>query len=94
LDTPRLIGWAAATDDAEATARRCRAAGLDITGPHPGARQRPDETMLRWVTLGMRTDFEVVIPFFIEWQRTATHPATDSPAADGVIRTSATSART
>jgi hypothetical protein len=79
LDTPRLITWAAATANAEMTAERCRAAGLEILGPNPGARRRPDGKMMRWITLNVKTDLEVVIPFFIEWERTMTHPAADSP---------------
>ncbi len=27
----------------------------------------------------VKTELETVIPFFIEWGRTVTHPATDSP---------------
>ena len=34
---------------------------------------------MRWVTLSVKTEFETVIPFFIEWDRTVTHPAADSP---------------
>jgi hypothetical protein len=48
LDTPRLITWAAATGNIEATATRCRAARLEVLGPNPGARQRPDGKMMRW----------------------------------------------
>ena len=79
LRTPRLITWAAATDNAEATAKRWRAAGLDVLGPNPGSRQRPDGAMMQWVTVSIKTDVETVIPFFIEWGRTVTHPSTDSP---------------
>lgn len=79
LKTPRLITWAAATDNAEATAKRCRDAGLDILGPNPGSRQRPDGQMMRWVTLAVKTELEAVIPFFIEWGKTVTHPSADSP---------------
>jgi hypothetical protein len=79
LSTPRLITWAAATDNAEATATRCRAAGLEVLGPDQGSRQRPDGKLLRWITLNVKTDLEAVIPFFIEWGRGVVHPATDSP---------------
>jgi hypothetical protein len=79
LNTPRLITWAAATDNAETTSKRCLEAGLDVLGPTQGSRQRPDGKMMRWVTLSVKTEFETVIPFFIEWDRTVTHPAADSP---------------
>ena len=79
LTTPRLITWAAATDNAEATAKRCRAAGLTVAGPDPGSRQRPDGKTMRWTTVAVNTDLEVVIPFFIEWGRDVIHPSADSP---------------
>jgi hypothetical protein len=79
LDTPRLIKWAAASNDAAAAAKRFRAAGLEVVGPNPGSRQRPDGKLMRWVTLGVATDIDTVIPFVIEWDRTVTHPAVDSP---------------
>lgn len=79
LTTPRLITWAAAMHDAEATAKRFRAAKLEVAGPNPGSRQRPDGKLMRWVTLNLNTDLEAVIPFFIEWDRTVVHPAADSP---------------
>ena len=81
LKVPRLITWAAATSSAETTAKRCRAAGLDVVGPNPGSRQRPDGKMMHWVTLAVQTELERVIPFFIEWGPNVTHPAADSPQA-------------
>lgn len=79
LDAPRLITWAAVTDDIDVKARQWRATGLDVVGPKPGGRQRPDGTMMRWATLDVKTDLAIVIPFLIEWERTMTHPAADSP---------------
>lgn len=79
LTSPRLITWAAASQNAETTATRCRAAGLEVFGPNPGSRQRPDGKLMRWVTVAVKSDLNGLIPFFIEWDRTVTHPAEDSP---------------
>jgi hypothetical protein len=79
LDAPRLITWAAVSDDIDLTATQWRAAGLDVAGPKPGGRQRPDGTMMRWATLDVKTDLAIVIPFLIAWERGMTHPAADSP---------------
>jgi len=79
IEAPRLITWAAVSDDIEATAKQWRAAGLDVVGPKPGGRQRPDGTMMRWATLDVKTDLAIVIPFLIAWDRGMTHPAADSP---------------
>lgn len=79
LEAPRLITWAAASDDIDATATQWRAAGLEVDGPKPGGRQRPDGTMMRWATLDVKTDLAIVTPFLIAWERGMTHPAADSP---------------
>jgi len=79
LEAPRLITWAAVSDDIDATATQWRAAALDVVGPKPGGRQRPDGTMMRWATLDVTTDLAIVIPFLIAWERGMTHPAADSP---------------
>ncbi|MGH9161407.1 MAG: VOC family protein [Vicinamibacteraceae bacterium] len=79
LKTPRLITWAAAMRDAEVTAKRLRAAGIEVGGVNPGSRQRPDGKLLRWVTVGVSSELGSIIPFFIEWDAATTHPAVDSP---------------
>jgi hypothetical protein len=79
LRTPRLITWAAAMRDADVTAKRLRAAGIEVGGVNPGSRQRPDGRQLRWVTVGINSELGSVIPFFIEWDPATTHPAVDSP---------------
>jgi hypothetical protein len=71
--------WAAAARVEEAAAR-CRSAGLDASGPTPGSRARPDGKLLSWRTVVVKHDLGFVIPFFIEWDATAPHPAVDSPA--------------
>jgi len=53
LQEPRLITWAAATKDIDATAQKARAAGLDVIGPRDGSRKKPDGQVLHWKTLGI-----------------------------------------
>lgn len=77
---PRLLTWAAATTDIHAIAARAHAAGFELNGPNAGSRTRPDGATLRWQTLFLKSDFSLVIPFFIEWDATSRHPSEDSPA--------------
>src|SRR6266545_77803 len=48
LTEPRLITFAAATSDIEATAAAAREAGYQVFGPRAGSRQAPSGKMLRW----------------------------------------------
>ncbi len=80
LTSPRLITWAAATGDIRAAAQRARESGCTTEGPNAGSRARPDGRILRWKTLGIRSDLGGVIPFFIEWGNEVVHPSADSPA--------------
>jgi hypothetical protein len=83
LKEPRLITWAAASNDLDAVARRARAVGRQVYGPSDGSRARPDGAMLRWRSLGVASTVArgVVepIPFFIQWAADTVHPAQDSP---------------
>lgn len=83
LSEPRLITWAAATRDIDALAKKAREAGLEVFGPQPGSRERPDGKVLRWKTLGIKVDLAAdgvdPIPFFIEWAPDSLHPSQDSP---------------
>jgi hypothetical protein len=83
LSEPRLITWAAEAKDVEALAKKAREAGLEVFGPQPGSRERPDGKVLRWKTLGVKValaaDGVDPIPFFIEWASDSLHPSQDSP---------------
>ena len=76
---PRLLTWAAATNDIHLTAAHAHEAGFELNGPNAGSRTRPDGQTLRWKTLFLQNDFSLVIPFFIEWDATSRHPSEDSP---------------
>lgn len=83
LAEPRLITWAAGTNDIVSVARKARAAGYEIFGPREGSRARPDGKLLEWKTLGVLNELggEGVepMPFFIEWAAGSLHPSQDSP---------------
>lgn len=83
LSEPRLITWAAGTKNIETVAERARGAGLEVFGPQPGSRERPDGKVLLWKTLGVKSELASdgvdPIPFFIEWAPDSRHPSQDSP---------------
>jgi len=80
LSTPRLVGWADHPGNIEALAGRLKAAGIAFEGPRDGSRARPDGLLLKWKTLNLTDDHKGILPFFIEWDATSTHPSADSPA--------------
>jgi hypothetical protein len=80
LSSPSLIQWAAHVDDIEALAKKLKAAGVNIEGPAPGSRKRPDGRLLQWKTLGVDAKPEEVMPFFIEWGKGTVHPSVDAPS--------------
>lgn len=79
LHAPRLIGWAAHTDDLAAVARAAKAAGIAIDEPRDGSRSRPDGKVLRWKSFGLKDDRDGMLPFFIEWSHASVHPSQDAP---------------
>ena len=80
LPQPRLIGWAAHTDDLSSLVQKAAAAGIGIENPRDGSRVRPDGKTLRWRSFALKKDFDGVLPFFIEWDRNSIHPAQDAPS--------------
>ena len=76
---PRLIAWAARTNDIEAQAGMARAAGFAILGPEGNSRARPDGRVLRWKFFRLQDDHGGLLPFFIEWSRDSVHPSEDAP---------------
>ncbi|HKW36080.1 MAG TPA: VOC family protein [Candidatus Acidoferrum sp.] len=79
LKEPRLIGWATHRDDLDQFAERLRRNGIEVEGPQPGSRQRPDGKVLRWTALRLKDDHAGLLPFFIEWSSDTTHPSVDAP---------------
>lgn len=80
LQEPRLIGWAAHTNDLASLVQKAAAAGIAIENPRDGSRVRPDGKTLRWKSFALKKDFDGVLPFFIEWDRSSIHPSQDAPS--------------
>jgi len=80
LTAPRLIAWAASTNDIDAVVQRAQSAGYEIDGPSSGERVKPDGGILKWRTVRIISEFGDVIPFFIEWNAAIKHPSLDSPS--------------
>lgn len=89
LGSPALVMWAAVTNDIETLDARLRAAGLDTSGPRPGARNRPDGRVVTWKTLSLPRTFARngvdPMPFFIQWDATYVHPSETSPAGGELL---------
>ena len=79
LTAPRLVGWAEHPGNIETLANRLKAAGIAFDGPRDGSRARPDGRMLKWKTLNLADDRNGLLPFFIEWDASSTHPSSDAP---------------
>ncbi|RPI26665.1 MAG: VOC family protein [Acidobacteria bacterium] len=83
LAAPRLISWAASTQNPDSIRKIGQQEGYRIVGPDEGSRARPDGRVLRWTTVGLRTPFDrsgiEVVPFFIRWVEDSRHPSQDSP---------------
>jgi hypothetical protein len=69
--------WAVRTDNLDALRRHLSAAGLELTPPVAGARERPDGVTLRWRSqLLVPPEDPSILPFVIEWQVSkGQHPA-------------------
>ena len=78
IQEPRLIGWAAHTNDLASLVQKAAAAGIAIENPRDGSRVRPDGKTLQWRSFALKNDFNGVLPFFIEWNRSSIHPSEDA----------------
>ena len=80
IQEPRIIGWAAHTNDLASLVQKAVAAGIAIENPRDGSRVRPDGKTLQWRSFALKNDFDGVLPFFIEWNRSSIHPSQDAPS--------------
>jgi hypothetical protein len=79
LESPLLGGWAVTSKDLARDLERVRAAGLEIAGPFPGGRERPDGRKLAWQTAFSSGPLAESLPFLIEWGAGSAHPSSDAP---------------
>src|SRR5262249_42402058 len=80
IQEPRLVGWAAHTNDLAGIVQKAAAEGIAIESPRDGSRTRPDGKTLHWKSFSLKEDFSGVLPFFIEWNPSSVHPSQDAPA--------------
>lgn len=80
IQEPRLVAWAAHTNDLASLVQKAAAAGIAIENPRDGSRLRPDGKKLQWRSFALKNDFGGVLPFFIEWNPSSIHPSGHAPA--------------
>jgi hypothetical protein len=85
-EEPAIVGWAAHRADLDAFASRLKQQGLDVEGPIPGSRKRPDGRLLTWKVMRLKGDSTQLLPFFIEWSAGSIHPSIDSPHGCELLR--------
>jgi hypothetical protein len=80
VTAPRLIRWAAKTDDLPGLLERARNAGIDLGTVASGSRRKTDGTLLSWQLTDPDVDPSAgVLPFFIDWGDSP-HPADSLPS--------------
>jgi hypothetical protein len=79
LAEPRLVAWAARSDDIEASLERARAAGFDPGPAMAMSRTRPDGVVLTWRVTPPPSEVPAAVPFLIDWGDSP-HPSIDAPA--------------
>ena len=86
LTNPRLMGWAVHPNDIDSLAKKFRESGLEILGPWPGSRTRPDGRTVSWKSFSLADDRHGLLPFFIEWGKDSIHPSSDAPTGCHIER--------
>ena len=86
LVNPRLMGWAVHPNDIGGLAKKFQESGLQVLGPWPGSRTRPDGRVLSWKSFSLADDRHGLLPFFIEWGKDAVHPSSDAPTGCHIER--------
>jgi hypothetical protein len=84
LTAPRLVGWAAASKDLEATISRLDTDKVAHSPATPGSRKRPDGRELAWRVVAIQSELGGLVPFFIDWGTTV-HPSADAPTGARLI---------
>jgi hypothetical protein len=79
LDEPRVVGCAERVNDINALAAHLRKRGVEVIGPTPGSRTRPNGEILRWTLLLCADDREGILPLYIAWDSDSPHPSDDAP---------------
>jgi hypothetical protein len=86
LASPRLMGWAVHTNEIDSLVKKFRESGIEILGPWPASRVRPDGRVLSWKSFSLADDRRGLLPFFIEWSTDSVHPSSDAPSGCHIER--------
>jgi hypothetical protein len=86
LANPRLMGWAVHSNELDSLAKKFLESGLQILGPWPGSRTRPDGRIVSWKSFSLVDDRHGLLPFFIEWGKDSVHPSSDAPTGCHIER--------
>ncbi|NYI07330.1 VOC family protein [Allostreptomyces psammosilenae] len=82
LLAPRLVTWAVAPADLDATITAARDSGYDPGDPVPMGRRTPAGDLLQWRLTPSRVAHDGLVPFLIDWGTTR-HPASgDLPVVE------------
>jgi hypothetical protein len=82
--------WAVGSEDLEATARLLEPAGIVLSAPQAGSRQKPDGTTVGWRASFVTGPEIHGLPFFIQWDDSEHSPARTSPSGCRLDRFSIT----
>jgi hypothetical protein len=88
LTRGRLAGWAVNAADLDAQIQASTGRGYDPGSVFPGSRRSSDGTLLTWRLVlpeDLQLSFEGLIPFLIDWQATAAHPAVTAPQGGRLV---------
>lgn len=85
LRAPRLVTWAAKSNDLEGIIKTAKTYDIDLGQVQPGSRRRPDGALLSWkLTASPGFIAGGVVPFFIDWGQTQ-HPASTLPKGCTIV---------
>ena len=89
LTSPKLVTWAAKSEDLALTLVQARALDIDLGARMPGRRVREDGTVLSWELTDPASERESgLIPFFIDWKN-GLHPSGDGAREVELVRVDA-----
>jgi hypothetical protein len=85
LESPRLVAWAAKTDDLDTRAAAARAHGVELGEVGEGRRERSSGDTLAWrLTYPVSQGGVGLVPFLIDWGD-GRHPAAGAPTGVRLI---------
>lgn len=79
MDTLTPFLWAVGSSKLETTVDLLEKEGISLSTPEPGARRKPDGSLLEWKASFVTRPAGKGLPFYIQWIDPASAPPTDSP---------------